>query len=91
MAVILKLSTMGDAHSLGGLKHFDLTKLVRQCYWQGDWSGIAVPFLSSRCGLPIPAELTFAVGNTERWPFAQRGSGLLCRGNHLARTNARKF
>lgn len=23
----------------------------------------------------VPADLTFAVGNTEQWPFFQRGSG----------------
>lgn len=91
MAVILKLSAMGHAHSLGGLKHFDSMKLVRRCYWQSNSNGIAILFVYNRCGLMIPADLIFAAGNIEQWPFVQRGSGLLCRGSHPARTNTRKF
>lgn len=66
---------MGDAHSPIVLKQFGSTKLGKQCHWQADSSGIDVQFVCSQCGLIVPADLTFAAGNTEQWPFVQGGSG----------------
>lgn len=66
---------MGDAHSPSVLKQFDSTKLGRLCHWQTESSGIDIQFVCSQCGLMVPADLTFAAGNTEQWPFDQRELG----------------